>query len=123
MHSDSRRVLGVLAFLTSACPATHRAPHEIDVDTAGGAGAGTGAEAEAEGNWVVVAVCIFTTIGGVVFGFDTGIIGGVIVLDGFRDTMDLPRIVKGEASLTHDVLSLFKWCNIARLFTKWRQIW
>jgi hypothetical protein len=29
--------------------------------------------------------------------FDTGVIGGVIEMDGFRDTMSLPRKVKGVA--------------------------
>ena len=34
-----------------------------------------------------VSVCCFTTLGGLVFGFDTGVIGGVMVMDDFRTTM------------------------------------
>lgn len=36
-------------------------------------------------------ICSFTTMGGVTFGYDIGIIGGVIVMDDFRDAMNLPR--------------------------------
>eukprot|EP00040_Diaphanoeca_grandis_P010416 m.53297 g.53297 ORF g.53297 m.53297 type:complete len:535 (+) comp21739_c0_seq2:252-1856(+) len=36
-------------------------------------------------------ICGFTTLGGFVFGYDIGVIGGVLVMDGFRDAMDLAR--------------------------------
>jgi len=55
-----------------------------DRDRAGDVGPGhargtaSGPSDAAEGNWWVVVVCVFTTIGGVVFGFDTGVIGAVI---------------------------------------------
>ena len=35
------------------------------------------------------------------FGFDTGVIGGVMVMDGFRDTMGLPRLPSsGDDTIT-----------------------
>ena len=35
-------------------------------------------------------------VGGLVFGFDTGVIGGVLIMDGFRDEFGYPRKVSGE---------------------------
>ena len=37
-------------------------------------------------------VCCFTTLGGLVFGFDTGVIGGVMLMDDFRSTMGTPLV-------------------------------
>eukprot|EP00039_Didymoeca_costata_P023386 m.6924 g.6924 ORF g.6924 m.6924 type:complete len:535 (+) comp3610_c0_seq1:211-1815(+) len=51
--------------------------------------------------WRVLLVCIFTTLGGVVFGFDTGVIGGVIIADNFRSTMGLPLFEEDTPDSEH----------------------
>eukprot|EP00041_Stephanoeca_diplocostata_P023744 m.589361 g.589361 ORF g.589361 m.589361 type:complete len:317 (-) comp22370_c0_seq1:142-1092(-) len=45
--------------------------------------------------WRTLFICSFTTIGGFIFGYDIGVIGGVLVMDSFRDTMKLPRVQEG----------------------------
>ena len=47
-----------------------------------------------ENRSLFVVVC-FACLGGLLFGYDIGVMGGVIVLDGFRTAFDFPLLVQG----------------------------
>eukprot|EP01135_Chromosphaera_perkinsii_P008051 Nk52_evm1s1096 gene=Nk52_evmTU1s1096 len=56
----------------------------------------------------IYVVTLFATIGGLLFGYDIGIMGGVIVMDDFRDEFDWPRKVSGKDD-PQDVATAIGW--------------
>lgn len=52
-------------------------------------------------NPFLIFVSFFAALDGIIFGYDTGVISGIIVFDGFRNDMNLPLSIPGHTDTAH----------------------